>query len=423
MRAGADGALSRRRTAGLAVACVWIVACACSGVSGFRPGAGPGGVRGPVKVALVDVLGGTSGYESLGRDVQNSLQIEIDQLNAHGGLLGSPVQLVTFDDQYSPTTTAAVTQQALADPSVRLLVGPSFAGLYLGAKPLVDRRGVPNCLTSMDADDVMTNAPYSFREQEPARARLPALLGYMQRSTQLKKIGLIAEEDSVGQDADQELTDLAGRYGLQYIGAAFTATTPDQRSQVQQMLQRGADAVLVSENPATAGRTLQAIAQLKAGGRLHPFGLNALGPAGLGSYGFAQQLGDPAGGLVFASSILDYLSDVPDARWSPAYRDFVRTALSRFPPTDGGDMRAVAAGAECVSDWARAVLAANSLDGTLVARAWERLDVPAAESVLGVHERFSPADHDAVPADSIFVYQWVKNGDRWGLKRLAGPPG
>jgi len=372
-------------------------------------------------VALVDVLGGPSGYASLGQDVQNSLQIEIDQLNAHGGLLGSPVQLVTFDDQYSPATTAAVTRQAVADPAVRLLVGPSFAGLYLGAKPLVDQHGVPNCLTSMDADDVMANAPFSFREQEPARARIPALLGYIQKSTQLKKIGLISEEDSVGQDADQELTDLAGRYGLQYIGAAFTTTAPDQKAQVQQMLQRGADAVLVSENPATAGRTLQAIAQLKAGARLHPFGLNALGPAGLGSYSFAQQVGDPAGGLVFASSILDYLSDLPDARWPLAYHDFARTALSRFPPTAGGDMRAVAAGAQCVSDWARAVLAANSLDGTLVARAWERLDVPATESMLGVHERFSPADHDAVPPDSMFFYQWVKNGDRWGLKRLAGP--
>ena len=71
--------------------------------------------------------------------------------------------------------------------------------------------------------------------------------------------------------------------------------------------------------------------------------------------------------------------------------------------------------------WAKAVQAANGFDGTAVAKAWESLDVPAAESLLGVRERFAADDHDAVPADGLDVYQWVKNGDRWGLKQLTGP--
>jgi branched-chain amino acid transport system substrate-binding protein len=405
-----------------------LLLCGCGGL----PGAGGGvtaGARGPVKVALVDAFSGGPAGAAIGPALQNSLQLEIDDLNAHGGLLGSRVQLVTADDQYSPAAAPDVMRQVLADRAVHLVVGPSFAGLYVGVKPLIERARTPNCLTSMAADDVMARAPFSFRVQEPDRSRIPALLGYLQRSTQLRKVGLITEDDAVGQDADRQLSDQAPRAGLQYVGAAFVgaagaaAAAPggaagagDQKAQVQQMLKGGAEAVLLSGNPATASRTLLAIKAANAGARLRTFGF-----AGLASYGFAQQAGDAANGLILVSSIQSYLSDVPEARWPPAYRTFVRGALARYgPAANGVEMKGVPAAADCLLLWARAVRVANDFDGTRVAKAWETLDVPATQTVMGVREQFRPDAHDAVPADSLFVYQWTRNGDKWTLKQLAG---
>jgi branched-chain amino acid transport system substrate-binding protein len=397
--------------AGLALA-------ACGGVPFLGgPMSGPGVARGPIKVALVDVFSGTPPFGVSGPYLQNSLQVEIDALNAQGGLLGAQVQLVTADDQLSPTVTTTVVKQLLADRSVKLLVGPGFAGLYLGAKPLVARAQVPNCLTNMAADDLMQNAPYSFRAGAPDQAYMPTLLGYVQHGTQMKRIGLITEQDGVGQEYDRELSDQAPKYGLQYLGAAFVPPTGDQRLQVQQMLKQGADAVVISNNPATAAKTLQAITLLKAGARLR-----ALGFSGLSGYGFVQQAGDAAGGLVFVSTVQTYLSDVPEVRWPSAYRDFVKKVQARFGLAPNGlEVRGTPAAADCIVEWARAVQAANELDGTRVARAWESLDIPAAQSVLGVHERFAPDDHDAVPVDGLSVYQWAKNGANWGLKQLVGP--
>jgi branched-chain amino acid transport system substrate-binding protein len=408
--------------AGLSGLVVCLLLAGCGGL----PGTGGGvvaGARAPVKVALVDAFSGSPAAASIGPALQNSLQLEIDDLNAHGGLLGSRVQLVTADDQYSPTAAPEVMRQVLADRAVRLVVGPSFAGVYVGVKPLIERARMPNCLTSMAADDVMARAPYSFRVQEPDRSRVPALLTYLQRSTPLRKVGLVTDDDPAGQDLDRQLSDQAPRAGLQYVGAAFVAAGgaggaggADQKAQVQQMLKGGAEAVLLSGNPATATRTLQAIRQANAGAKLRTFGF-----AGLASYGFAQQAGDAANGLVLVSSIQAYLSDVPDARWPPAYRTFVRGVLARYgPAANGVEMKGVPAAADCVLLWARAVRAANDFGGTRVAKAWETLDVPAAQSAMGVREQFRPDDHDAVPADSLIVYQWSRNGDRWTLKQLAG---
>ncbi|TMC02145.1 MAG: hypothetical protein E6J41_30900, partial [Chloroflexi bacterium] len=188
-------------------------------------------------------------------------------------------------------------------------------------------------------------------------------------------------------------------------------------AQVQQMLKLGADAIVLSDDPGTAAKTIQAISALKATARL-----KTLGFGGLSGYAFPQQAGDAANGVTFTSTIQSYLSDVPQARWPPAYRDFVTKAQTRFGlAANGVEIKAVPAAADCVVQWAKAVAAANSFDGTTVAKAWEGLDVPAAQSVLGVRERFAADDHDAVPMDSLGVYQWVKNGDRWGLKQLTGP--
>src|SRR5262249_60944562 len=90
-------------------------------------------------------------------------------------------------------------------------------------------------------------------------------------------------------------------------------------------------------------------------------------------------------------------------------------------PPKGAGMQGCAAGGDCIAQWARAAGGARDFDGPAVARSGEALDIPASESVLGVHEQFSPANHDAVPPDALCIYQWVKNGDKWGLRLLAGP--
>ncbi len=393
---------------------------ACGGLPFFGGSdTGPDAIKGPVKVGVVDVFSGSSPAAVQGSYLLNSVQLQVDALNAQGGVLGIKLQVVSADDQPSPAKTPAVVSQLLGDRSVRLLIGPGFAGLYLGAKPLVDQARVPNCLTNMAADDLMVNAPYAFRMGALERASVPTLLGFLQHATQIKKIGLIAEDDGVGDGYDQQLSDQASKFGLQYLGAAFVAPTGDQKAQVQQLLKQNADAVVLSNNPATAARTLQAITALKATAKLKTFGFS-----GLSGYAFPQQAGDAANGLTFIAGIQTYMSDVPEARWPPAYHDFVKKAQARFGAAQNGvEIKTIPAGAVCVADWGRAVQAANDFDGTRVAKAWERLDVAPAQSLLGVREHFTPDGHDAVPVDGVSVYQWAKNGGQWGLKQLVGPRG
>jgi hypothetical protein len=85
-------------------------------------------------------------------------------------------------------------------------------------------------------------------------------------------------------------------------------------------------------------------------------------------------------------------------------------------------MKGTPLAADCMVEWSKAVQKAGTFDGPKVVKAWEKLDIPATQNVLGVREKFSPTDHNAVPQEGIFIYQWAKQPDgKFRLKQLVGP--
>src|SRR6266481_9911131 len=128
-----------------ATLCGLLLAAGC-GAGGQAGGA----VRGSVQVALVGVFSGQGA--SRGSYQQNSLQVEIDDINAHGGLLGNRVALVTADDEQQPAKAAELVRQHVSDDGVKLLVGPSTAAAFLAARSTIVQAGAPNCLPNPATD-------------------------------------------------------------------------------------------------------------------------------------------------------------------------------------------------------------------------------------------------------------------------------
>jgi branched-chain amino acid transport system substrate-binding protein len=400
-----------------ALVCGFLAVAACGGGGSTSSSSSPGAFKGTVKVALVDVFSGGFGF--FGGYLQNSLQVEADDLNAKGGLLGYKIEITTADDALLPDQGASLVRQQLADSDVKLLVGPSFTSVFLAAKPIINQNKTPNCLPAVAADSAMDGAVNSFRTQEQDRYRIPALLNYVAKNTQVKKIGLIYESDATGQSYDQQLGSEATKAGLQYVGSAFTtASATDHKPLVQQMITKGAQGVILSNNSTTAGRTALAIQQLGVKDKL-----TQLGFSGLGGYTYPQLGGDTVDGTIFAATIQSYLTDIPESKWPATYRDFVKKITTRYGYAPNGlEMKGTPLAADCMVEWSKAVQKAGTFDGPKVVKAWEKLDIPATQNVLGVREKFSPTDHNAVPQEGIFIYQWAKQPDgKFRLKQLVGP--
>jgi len=76
----------------------------------------------PIKVGVGLSL--TGGSAPAGKMIQASLDIWRDDVNAKGGLLGRPVEIVAYDDQSSPANVPGLYTKLITVDKADLLLGP-----------------------------------------------------------------------------------------------------------------------------------------------------------------------------------------------------------------------------------------------------------------------------------------------------------
>jgi branched-chain amino acid transport system substrate-binding protein len=95
----------------------------------------PGYAADPVKVGFSMAL--TGGVAPNGKQILAALEIWRDDVNAKGGLLGRPVQLVYYDDQSNPANVPGIYTKLLTIDKVDLLLGPYATNMVAPAMPVI----------------------------------------------------------------------------------------------------------------------------------------------------------------------------------------------------------------------------------------------------------------------------------------------
>jgi branched-chain amino acid transport system substrate-binding protein len=89
----------------------------------------------PIKIGLSMAL--TGGIAPIGKQLLVGLEIWRDDLNAKGGLLGRPVELIHYDDQSNPSLVPAIYTKLLSLDKVDLLLGPYGTNMISAALPVI----------------------------------------------------------------------------------------------------------------------------------------------------------------------------------------------------------------------------------------------------------------------------------------------
>jgi branched-chain amino acid transport system substrate-binding protein len=94
----------------------------------------------PIRIGLGMAL--TGGIAANGRAALLSIQMWQEEVNAKGGLMGRPVELVYYDDQSNPSTVPGIYTKLLDVDKVDLIVSGYGTNLQAPAMPLVMQRGM-----------------------------------------------------------------------------------------------------------------------------------------------------------------------------------------------------------------------------------------------------------------------------------------
>ena len=99
----------------------------------------PASAAEPIKVGFSMAL--TGGLAQNGKQLLLALGLWRDDVNAKGGLLGRPVELVYYDDQSNPSTVPGIYTKLISVDKVDLLLGPYATNMVAAAMPAIMEHG------------------------------------------------------------------------------------------------------------------------------------------------------------------------------------------------------------------------------------------------------------------------------------------
>jgi len=158
----------------------------------------------PIKIGCSMAL--TGGVAAIGKQVLAGLQVWRDDVNAKGGLLGRPVELVFYDDQSNPANVPPIYTKLIDVDHVDLLIGPYATNMVAPAIPVIMQH-------NMTTIGILANAANSkFHYQryfsmlptgpEPEKAFSTGFFEIaMQHKADLKTVAIVGADAEFAQNA------------------------------------------------------------------------------------------------------------------------------------------------------------------------------------------------------------------------------
>src|SRR6478609_2656385 len=101
----------------------------------WLPMAAPANAADPIKVGMSLALTGTGA--PAGKMLQAAIEIWRDDVNAKGGLLGRPVEIIVYDDQSNPAMVPNLYTKLISVDKADLLLGPYGTNFVAPVMPTI----------------------------------------------------------------------------------------------------------------------------------------------------------------------------------------------------------------------------------------------------------------------------------------------
>jgi branched-chain amino acid transport system substrate-binding protein len=233
----------RRCTAGAGLAAALLMAL-------FAPAAF---AADPIKIGLsMSLTGGLSGG---GKSALLGLEIWKDDVNAKGGLLGRPVQLVYYDDQSNPATVPGIYTKLLDIDKVDFVISSYATNQIAPAMPIVMQRNLLfMALFGTGVNDTFKYDKYFQILPNGKETRLAPSLGFLETAMTMdpkpQTIALAAADAEYAQTVVAGARETVKRLGLKVVyDRSYPPTTTDYTPIVRAIQAANPDVVFVASYP------------------------------------------------------------------------------------------------------------------------------------------------------------------------------
>lgn len=383
----------------VALCCVAALVTGCAAGGG---GDGSGSAGDPIRIGAVLSLTGT--YAGLGVPEQNAIKLEVDRINATGGINGRTVEVLFEDDATDEAQAVQAVTKLVDQDEVVALIGATGTGQTMAVRGEVDKAGIPQ--VSLAGGTVVTGEfdPLVFQTPWSNNLVVPFVLAHMKK-TGYSKLALLTDTGGYGKDGLAVIkASLAnGGYDMTVVAEeTFNPGDADMTPQLTKIRESGAEAVLMW----TAGAEAATIAKNR-----EQLGLAAplVGGSGIARKEFIEGAGSAAEGVVFGTGRILVPSSWGEG--SPEYQvatDFIERYEAAY-----GEKPDIFAG-HAYDAFNLIVEAAKRLPADFTPQQL-RDEIEKTNAWLGIGGRFtfSETDHNGLTEADLVMYR-IEDGE-WTL--------
>ena len=256
-------------------------------------------------------------------------------VNDQGGINGRKINLIQYDDGYSPPKTVEVIRRLVEEDQVAYLFQTIGTAPNAAIRKYTNQKKIPNIWMGSGASMFVDpeHYPWSIPFQPSYRVEGAMYARYILKHKPDAKIGILYQNDDLGRDYVAGMHDgLGDKYDKMVVkSVSYEITDPTIDSQILDLKQSGADTVINAATPKFSSMILRKMAEMD----WHPMHIansnaSSVRPV-LSTAGFDKSVGVITG---------FYLKDATDPQWEtdPGMKAFQAWRAKYAPESDPADL-------------------------------------------------------------------------------------
>jgi len=212
-------------------------------------GASPAAAAEPIKIGVI--LPFTGGSSLAGTEVFSGVTLALEEVNAAGGVLGRPIELVKEDDESVPTKGVTAAQKLITRDRVVALIGTYNSAVALPASDVARKAKIPMVTGGSTAVSV-TKAntpgdPWFFRhfpgsDEQGTQSAQDVVLRLKK-----KRLAILYENTAYGKDLEKTFREVTAKVGATVVSSeTYNQGDPDFYTQLTKLKSLAPDGVYIA---------------------------------------------------------------------------------------------------------------------------------------------------------------------------------
>ena len=216
---------------------------------------GPARAQGTIK--LIDLAELSGSGATVGTNFKNGVDLAVDEINAHGGILGAKIVVTHVDTQSNAGIAKAQAEKAL-DSQPYALLGPGYSGSVKVVAPLAADAGVTEIMGGEAADLTRAGNKFLFRTSFGQQSSMPKIAKYIADTLKAKTAAVVYVNNDFGKGGhDAILKEFAARGIKVVVDNSTEAGQADFAADALKVKTANPDVVFIYLNEEESARMLK----------------------------------------------------------------------------------------------------------------------------------------------------------------------